>query len=46
MASPHPFLIKMLRSIGLIIGAGLAAIVVAKREKKGLGKEPPFKDFP
>ena len=46
MASLHPFLIMMLRSAELIVGACLAAIIVIRREKKGLGKEPPFKDFP
>lgn len=39
-------LVKMIRSIGLIVGAGLATIVVVWRNKKGLGQEPPFKDFP
>lgn len=46
MASLHPLFIKMLRSAGLIVGTCLAAIIIVRREKKGLGKEPPFKDFP
>lgn len=45
-ALAHPLFIKLLRSFGWIAGAWLAATIVAKRAKRGLGEVPPFKDFP
>ena len=41
-----PFALNLLRSAGLLLGAGLAAIVLAKRKAIGLEDTPPYDDFP
>ncbi len=43
---PSPVLVDLNRFLGWVIGAGLAAVIVAKRKKKGLEDDNPFKDFP
>ena len=43
---PSPALVDLNRFLGWVIGAGLAAFIVAKRKKKGLEDDNPFKDFP
>lgn len=41
-----PFVVNLLRCLGLIIGAGLASLAVAARKRIGLEDKPPYKDFP
>ncbi len=41
-----PFLVNLLRSLSLIAGAGLAAVIIAKRKRIGLEDDRPFKNFP
>ena len=41
-----PLMVNLLRCLGLLAGAGLAALAVSKRKKLGLEDEPPYDDFP
>ena len=46
MPVPHPLVVQLLRSLGLIGGAWLASIVVARRKKRGFEEDRRFRDFP
>ena len=41
-----PLAVDLLRCAGLLAGASLASIAVAKRKKMGLEDAPRYKDFP
>jgi len=41
-----PFMVNLLRCLGLIIGTWLASLAVAARKKIGLEDKPSYKDFP
>ncbi|TCK17994.1 hypothetical protein DFR30_1253 [Thiogranum longum] len=41
-----PLVVNLLRCLGLVAGAWLASLAVAKRKKMGLEDEPPYDDFP
>ncbi len=46
MNLPSPVLVGLNRCLGWIAGAGLAAMIVAKRKRIGLEDDIRFKDFP
>ena len=41
-----PVSVNLLRCLGLLAGAALAALAIAKRKKIGLEDQPPFDDYP
>lgn len=41
-----PVIVNLLRSLGLLAGAWLASLAIARRKQMGLEDKPPFDDFP
>lgn len=41
-----PFVVNLLRCLGLIAGAWLASLAIAARKKRGLEDKPSYDDFP